>query len=91
MQPISTHGGEVMYFVCVYLRVELGFLNGDDNCICIVNNQFELLKFVFDSAYDEIYHTCTAGSVSLCYVCSDAVVFGLSVRLLWYPMWMRWL
>ena len=28
--PIGTHGGEVMYFGCVCVRGELGFLNCDD-------------------------------------------------------------
>ena len=41
--------------------------------------------------YDEISLTSTAGSVSLWYVCSHVVVFSLSLRLSWYPMWMRWL
>ena len=31
-----------------------------------------------------------AGSASLCCVCGHVVVFGMSVRLSWYPMWMRW-
>ena len=51
-------------------------------CICmrVVNKQFELLEFVFDSVYvdlqyDEISLTFTAGYV----------------RLSWYPMWKRWL
>ena len=35
VQPIGTHGGEVMYF-----RGELGFLNCDDICMCVVNKQF---------------------------------------------------
>ena len=79
VQPIGTHGGEVMYFGCVCFRGELGFLN------C------ELLEFVFDSVYvdmqyDEISLAFTAVSVSLCCVCSHVVVFGLSVRLLWYPV-----
>ena len=96
MQPIGTHDGEVMYFGCVCFRGELGFLNYDDICMCAVNKQFELLEFVFDFIYvdlqyDEIYLTFTAGSVSLCCVCSRVVVFGLSVRLSWYPMWMLWL
>ena len=51
MQPIGTHGGEVMYFGCVCFRGELGFLNCDDICMCVVNKQFELLEFVFDSVY----------------------------------------
>ena len=72
---------------------DLGFLNCDI-CMCVVNKQFELLKFVFDSEYvdlqyDEISLTFTAGSVSLYCVCSHVVVFGLSVKLSWYPMWMR--
>ena len=93
LQPISTHGGEGMYFGCVRFRGELGFLNCGDIFMCVVNKQFQLHKFVFDSVYfdlqyDEISLTFTAGSMSLC---SHVVVFGLSVRLSWYPMWMPWL
>ena len=62
----------------------------------VVNKQFELLEFLkysvyVDMQYDEISLTFTAGSVSLCCVYNHIVVFGLSVRLSWYPMWMRWL
>ena len=83
-----------MYFGCVCFRGVLGFLNCDDICMCVVNKQFELIEFVFDSVYvdlqyDEISLTFTAGSVSLCCVCSNVVVFGLSVRLSWYPMGLR--
>ena len=82
MQPIGTHGGEVMYFGCVCFRDELGFLNCDEICMCVVKKQFELLEFVFDSfnvdlQYDEISLTFIAGSVSLCCVCCHVVVFGL--------------
>ena len=49
MQLICTHGGEVMCFGCVCFRGEHGFLNSDDICMCVVNKQFELLEFVFDS------------------------------------------
>ena len=49
--------------------------------MCVVNKQFELVEFVFDSVnvdlqYDEISLTFTAGSVSVCCVCShvDVVV-----------------
>ena len=96
VQPIGTHGGNVMSFGCSCFRGELGFLNCDDICMCVVNKQFELLEFVLDFIYvnlqyDGISLTFTAGSVSLCCVCSHVVVFGLSVRLSWYPMWMRWL
>ena len=96
MQPIGSHPCEVMYFEYFVFRDELGFLNCDDVCMCVVNKQFELLEFVFDSVYvdlqyDEISLTFTAGYVSLGCVCGHVVVFGLSVMLPWYPMWMRWL
>ena len=70
-------------------------MNCDDICMCVVNKQFELLEFVFESVYvdlqyDEIYLTFTAGSVCVCGVCSSVVVLGLSVRFSWYPMlWVR--
>ena len=53
--------------------------------MCVVNKQFELLEFVFDSVYvdqqyDEISLTFTTGSVSLCCVC------GLAERLSWYSL-----
>ena len=63
VQHLGTHTGEVMYFGCVCFRGELGFLNFcDDICMCVVNKQFELLEFVFDSVYvdlqyDEIFLT----------------------------------
>ena len=64
-------------------------MNYDDVCMCVVNKQFELLEFVFESVYvdlqyDEISLTFTAGSV--CRVRSPVVVVGLSVRLSWYSM-----
>ena len=75
---------------------QLVFLNCDDICMCVVNKQYELLEFDFDSVYvelqyDEISLTFIAVSVSLCSICSPMVVFALSVRLSWYTMWMRWL
>ena len=75
VQPIGTHGGEVMYFRCVCFRSELGFLNCDYICMCVVNKQFELLEVVFDSVFVDLQFdasslTFTAGSVSLCCVCS---------------------
>ena len=51
VQPIGAHGGEVMYFGSFCFRGELGFLNCDDICMCVVNNQFELLEIVFNSIY----------------------------------------
>ena len=76
---------------------ELGLLNCDDICMCVVNKQFELPDFVFNSVYDDLQYdeislTSTAGSVCLWCVCCHVVVFGLSVRLSGHPMWwMRWL
>ena len=85
-----------MYIGSVSFGDELGFLNYHCICMCAMNKQFELFKFVLDSIYvdlqyDEISLTFTAGSVNLYSVCSIVVGLGLSVRLSWYPMWMRWL
>ena len=71
-----------MYFWRYCFSGELCFLNCDDICMCVVNKQFELLEFVFDSVYvdlqyEEISLTFTAGCVCLCGVCSHVVVFGL--------------
>ena len=75
MQLIGAHCCEVMYFGCFGFKVELGFLNCDDVCMCVVNNPFELLEFVSESVYvdlqyDDIYLTFTAGPVCLCGVSS---------------------
>ena len=91
VQPIVAHCCEVMYFGCFDFRGELGFLNCDDICMCVVNKQLELIEFVFvsvnvDMQYEDISLTFTAGSVCLCGVCSPAVVLDMYVRLSWYPM-----
>ena len=76
--------------LCIFgvfsFRGELGFLNCDAVCMCVVNKQFELLEFVSESVYvdlqyDEISLTFTAGPVCLCGVSSPVVVLGLFVRL----------
>ena len=56
----------------------------------VVNKQFELFEFVFDSVYvdmqyNEISHTFTAGYVCLCSICCHVLVLGLSVRLSLVP------
>ena len=72
VQPIDIHGGEVMYFGCVCFRGELGFLNCDDICMCVVNKQFYLLEFVFDSVYVDLL------LLVLCY-CGVSVVMWQSL------------
>ena len=91
VQPIVAHCCEVMFFGCFDLRGELGFLNWDDVCMCVVNKKFELLEFVSESVYvdlqyDEIPLTFTGGSVCLCGVCSLVVVLGL-LGLAWDRVW----
>ena len=39
VQPIGAHCCEVMCFGCFGFRGELGFLNCDDVCMCVVNKQ----------------------------------------------------
>ena len=58
--------------------------------MCVVNKQFELLDFVFNSVYvdlqyNEIYFTLLQG-LCACVVCSNLNIC-LSVRLYWYPVW----
>ena len=70
MQSIGAYCCEIMYFWCFGFRGELGFLNCDDVCMCVLNKQFELLEFVSESVYvalqyDEISLTFTAGSECL--------------------------
>ena len=83
-----------MYFWCFGFRGELGFLNCDDVCMCVVNKQFELLEFVSESVYvdlqyDEISLTFTAGSVCLCGVSSPVVVLGLVCEVVVVPYVVR--
>ena len=77
VQPIGAHCCEVMYFWCFGFRGELGFLNCDDVCMCVVNKQ----SVYVDLQYDEISLTFTAGPVCLCGVSSPVVVLCLFVRL----------
>ena len=56
------------FFFC--FRGELGFLNSDYICMCVLNKQFKLIEFVFNSVYVDIkyiviYPTFTTGSVCL--------------------------
>ena len=66
VQPIVAYCCEVMYFGCFAFKGELGVLNCDDICMCVVNKQ--LLEFVFDFVYvdlqyDEISLIFATGSV----------------------------
>ena len=51
---IPSPGGEFMYFGCVFLRGELGFLDCADICMRVGNKKFELLEFVFDFVYVDL-------------------------------------
>ena len=77
--------GKLCILGVLTLGDELGFLNCDDVCMCVVNKQFELLEFVSESVYvdlqyDEISLTYTAEPVCLFGVSSPVVVIGLFVR-----------
>ena len=54
VQPIVAHCCEVMYFGCFYFRGELGFLNCDEICMCVVNKHVELFEFVSESVYVDL-------------------------------------
>ena len=74
-----------MYFWCFGFRDELGLLNCDDVCMCVMNKQFELLEFVSESVYvdlqyDEISLTLLLGRVFV-WCSSPVVVLDQFVRL----------
>ena len=85
VEGMSVEVNVMLSLMSVFFRGELGFLNCDDMCMCVVNKQFELLECVFDSVYVDLQYEIslnfTAGSVSMCCVCSHVIIFGLSVRL----------
>ena len=54
-------------------------MNCDDICMCVVNKQFELPKFVFDSVYVDLKYN-EIFSLLLLGLCSHVVVLGMSVR-----------
>ena len=56
VQPVGAHGGEVIYVWSVCFKGELAFRNCDDIRMCVVNKQFELLEFVFDSIYIDLQY-----------------------------------
>ena len=81
VQPISAHCCEVMYFGCVGFRGELGFLNCDDVCMCVVNKQFELLEFLIPFMLTcSMMRFLSLLLLGMC-PCVVLVVLGLFVRL----------
>ena len=88
-----------MYFWCFGFRGELGFLNCDDVCMCVVNKQFELLEFVSESVYVDlrssralIFSNISAGTDSVLIrcrpedICCDAA-FIIMVRKIFSAFW----
>ena len=47
MRPIGAHGVEVMYFGSFCFRGELGFLNCNDICMCVVSKHFVMRVVLF--------------------------------------------
>ena len=83
VKPIGAHCCEVMYFGCFGFRGELGFLNCDDVCMCVMNKQFELLEFVSESVYVDLQYDEISLSrllLGLC-VCEVVVVTVMHVLL----------
>ena len=66
-----------MYFGCVCFSGEHDFLNCDAICMCVVNKQFQLLEFVFDSVYVDLQYD----EISLC-PCVVSVVMWSSLMCL---------
>ena len=47
VQPVGAHGGEIMYFGCFCFGGELGFLDCDNICVCVVNKHLKLILIPF--------------------------------------------
>ena len=75
---VSLFSWIVMLYACVSLISSLS------------SSSLFFISFMLTSVWWNFCHF-TAGFVSLCFPCSQVVVFGLSLRLSWCPMWMRWL
>ena len=45
---VGAHDGEVMYLCSICFRGELGFVNCDDICMCVVNKQLSLLSPLYN-------------------------------------------
>ena len=60
--------------------------------MCVVNKQFELLEFVFESVYVDLQYEGISLTLllGLC-PCVVSVVMWSSLRLPWYPMLWVWL
>ena len=65
MQSIGAHGVNVMYFVSFCFRGELGFLNCEAICMCVVYKFFE---FVFNLDYVDLQYNEDL-SHSRCWIC----------------------
>ena len=76
--------------LCTLEVLALWILNYNDIFMCVVNMQFEIVEFIFNSICVDL--SFTAGPVCLGCVFSHVVVLCLYVRLTWYPMWwVQWL
>ena len=62
-----------MYFWYFGFRGELGFLNCDDVCMCVVIKQFELLEFVSESDYVDLQYDEISLTFTVVVVCHDQV------------------
>ena len=87
MRHIGAHSGKVMYFGSICFRGELGFMNCDDICMCIIRLSFSSLFLIPFMLACSIIRFISILLRGLCAVRSYVVVFGLSVRLSWYPVW----
>ena len=89
VQPIIAHCCEVMYFGWFGFRGDLGFLNCDDVCMCVVNKQFHLLEFLLLIPFMLTCSMMRCISLFLLGLYPRVVFFGLYVRLSWYPKWIQ--
>ena len=80
VQPIGAHCCEVMYFWCFCFRGELGFLNCDDICMCVVNKHGSVCLCGVCSPWSVcevvvVPYVCGCGECDACTVVCIACVY----------------
>ena len=71
VRHIGAHDSKVIYFGSFCFMGEIGFLNYDI-CMRVVNTQFKLLEFVFNTVYDDLQSSSSS--------CHQTSVFHLSMH-----------
>ena len=91
VQPIGAQGGKVVYFENFCRRSELGFLNCDDICTCVVSSSvldFVLIPFMLTCSIMRFISRLLQGTCA--WVVCAVIWMSLVCLWCWYPVWWVW-